>query len=274
MTVASRRVGTARSPDATAPVSLAGPGRPGPTPTRLPACPRSVDVPAAGLCPPPNDEPGPQAQTVAEHLRKFTLRHQPALRGAAGTVVTSWPTPCRRRARGDPPRRRRALRGHRLTVAASVTEVNGHLVFGAKPKSHHARSVPIPRSLVDDLAAACAGERGEDLLFPGLGGGVLWLRNFQAASVRSGGAGGRAGRAHAARAAAHRREPGGERRGQRQERRAVLGHDDARRLHRPLRRRPRRGGRPYGPGREGESGCAPSVPGGRRHPDYSPRTRL
>ena len=66
----------------------------------------------------------------------------------------------------------------RLTVSASVTEVNGHLVFG-EPKSQHPRPVPFPRSLAADLAAACAGKRPEDLLFTSPDGGVLWLRNFR-----------------------------------------------------------------------------------------------
>jgi integrase len=35
----------------------------------------------------------------------------------------------------------------RLTVAETLSEVGGHLVWGA-PKSHAARSVPIPRFLV------------------------------------------------------------------------------------------------------------------------------
>jgi integrase len=66
----------------------------------------------------------------------------------------------------------------RIKVSASVTEVNGRLVFG-EPKSSHARLVPFPRSLVDDLAHACAGKRPDDLVFTAPEGGVLWLRNFR-----------------------------------------------------------------------------------------------
>jgi integrase len=66
----------------------------------------------------------------------------------------------------------------RLTVARSVTEVNGHLVWG-EPKSHHARSVPIPASLVTELARVCEGKRPEDLLFTAPDGGALWLRNWR-----------------------------------------------------------------------------------------------
>ncbi len=43
----------------------------------------------------------------------------------------------------------------RLTVARSVTDVDGHLVFG-DPKTHQCRQVPVPRFLVEALAAACA----------------------------------------------------------------------------------------------------------------------
>jgi integrase len=66
----------------------------------------------------------------------------------------------------------------RLTVAASVTEVNGRMVFG-DPKSHHSRSVPIPASLVAELAAACAGKRPADLVFTAPEGGVLMLHNWR-----------------------------------------------------------------------------------------------
>lgn len=66
----------------------------------------------------------------------------------------------------------------RLTVRESASEVNGQMVFGT-PKSHLVRSVPLPRSLVEDLAALCIGKSADDLLFTAPGGGVLWLRNFR-----------------------------------------------------------------------------------------------
>ncbi len=66
----------------------------------------------------------------------------------------------------------------RLTVRESASEVNGQMVFGT-PKSHLVRSVPLPRSLVDELAALCVGKAADDLLFTAPGGGVLWLRNFR-----------------------------------------------------------------------------------------------
>jgi hypothetical protein len=46
---------------------------------------------------------------------------------------------------------------HRLSVAEAVSEVRGKLIWGT-PKSHQARSVPIPGFLVDDLTVAMAGK--------------------------------------------------------------------------------------------------------------------
>ena len=71
----------------------------------------------------------------------------------------------------DPVRRR-------LQVEESVTEVDGVMVFGT-PKSHHCRSVPVPRSLVDGLVEACAGKRSDDLVFTAPRGGVIMLRNWR-----------------------------------------------------------------------------------------------
>lgn len=66
----------------------------------------------------------------------------------------------------------------RLTVSESATEVAGRMVFGPT-KSQLVRSVPLPRSLVDELAKVCIGKAPADLLFTAPGGGVLWLRNFR-----------------------------------------------------------------------------------------------
>lgn len=52
------------------------------------------------------------------------------------------------------------------------------MVFGT-PKSHQCRSVPVPRSLIDELAAACAGKAPSDLVFTAPQGGALWLRNWR-----------------------------------------------------------------------------------------------
>jgi integrase len=69
------------------------------------------------------------------------------------------------------------LRG-RLTVAETVMEVNGRVVFGT-PKSHQARAVPIPRFLRDELARQLAGKSGDELVFTSPRGGVLRVGNFR-----------------------------------------------------------------------------------------------
>jgi integrase len=66
----------------------------------------------------------------------------------------------------------------RVTVAAAFAEVGGELVEGT-PKNHQRRSVPIPRFLVDDLAAQVAGKRRDDLVFTAPGGGPLRNTNFR-----------------------------------------------------------------------------------------------
>jgi integrase len=66
----------------------------------------------------------------------------------------------------------------RMEISESVTEVRGHLTWGA-PKSGKSRSVPIPRSLVDDLTVQLAGLAPTDLVFTGKRGGVLRNLNFR-----------------------------------------------------------------------------------------------
>lgn len=66
----------------------------------------------------------------------------------------------------------------RLSIEESVTEVDGVMVFGT-PKSHQCRSVPVSRSLIDALAAACAGKEPGELVFTAPRGGVLMLRNWR-----------------------------------------------------------------------------------------------
>ena len=82
--------------------------------------------------------------------------------------------------------RRIDLLRRRIEVAASVTEVRGTLIWGS-PKNNQRRSVPVPRTLVDDLAAHMAGKAPDDLVFTGGRGGVLrnlnWRRDvFDAAA--------------------------------------------------------------------------------------------
>lgn len=66
----------------------------------------------------------------------------------------------------------------RATIAESVTEVNGELVWGT-PKTHERRAVPIPRFLVDELAEHVAGKGRDDLAFAGMKGGALRVRVFR-----------------------------------------------------------------------------------------------
>ncbi|MEJ7707703.1 MAG: tyrosine-type recombinase/integrase [Nocardioidaceae bacterium] len=66
----------------------------------------------------------------------------------------------------------------RMEIAESVTEVNRRAVFGT-PKSNLSRSVPVPRSLTDELAQRRAGKGPDDFVFTAPEGGVLLLRNFR-----------------------------------------------------------------------------------------------
>jgi integrase len=65
-----------------------------------------------------------------------------------------------------------------VTVAAAFAEIGGELVEGT-PKNHQRRSVPIPRFLVDELAAHIAGKRRNELVFMAPGGGPLRNTNFR-----------------------------------------------------------------------------------------------
>lgn len=64
----------------------------------------------------------------------------------------------------------------RLVVTEAMTEIHGRLVWGT-PKSHEARSVPIPRVLIDDLSAQVRGKRRDDLVFVTANGSPLRNRN-------------------------------------------------------------------------------------------------
>jgi Phage integrase family len=66
----------------------------------------------------------------------------------------------------------------RLTVAETLSEVRGHLVWGT-PKSHAARSVPIPGFLVDLLADITKSAKHADLVFTTWRGMPLRNLNFR-----------------------------------------------------------------------------------------------
>lgn len=70
------------------------------------------------------------------------------------------------------------LMRRRIQVVEAVAEVRGRIEWGT-PKTHQQRSVPIPRSLVDELTAATAGKSADALVFTGRRGGVLRNLNFR-----------------------------------------------------------------------------------------------
>jgi integrase len=86
--------------------------------------------------------------------------------------------------------RRVDLMRRRLDIAEAVIEVRGHLTWGT-PKNHQRRSVPLPRSLVDELAVQLAGKGRDDLVFTTRRGAVLrnlnWRRDVFDAAARSAG---------------------------------------------------------------------------------------
>ncbi|MBA2531139.1 MAG: site-specific integrase, partial [Nocardioidaceae bacterium] len=65
-----------------------------------------------------------------------------------------------------------------IRVAASVTEVNGQVVWGS-PKTHASRDVPVPRFLRDELTVQMAGKGPDDLVFCSPDGSVLRNGNFR-----------------------------------------------------------------------------------------------
>lgn len=74
--------------------------------------------------------------------------------------------------------RRVELLRRRVEVVESVVDVDGRHVWGS-PKNHQARSVPIPRFLVDELAVHLAGKAPDDLVFTSPRGRVLRVQSFR-----------------------------------------------------------------------------------------------
>ena len=74
--------------------------------------------------------------------------------------------------------RRVDLLRRRIEIAESVSEVNGEAVFGS-PKTHQRRSVPLPRSLVEPMAAHIAGKGPDHLVFTSPEGRLLRNQNFR-----------------------------------------------------------------------------------------------
>jgi integrase len=71
------------------------------------------------------------------------------------------------------------LMRRRATIAESVTEVGGRGLVWGTPKGHERRDVPVPRFLVDELAAHVAGKSADALVFTAPQGGTLRVRNFR-----------------------------------------------------------------------------------------------
>ena len=66
----------------------------------------------------------------------------------------------------------------RIRVREAATEVGGRLVFGS-PKSHEARTVIVPRFVVDKLAPLLQGRKPDDFVFTAPRGGVWRGSNFR-----------------------------------------------------------------------------------------------
>ena len=66
----------------------------------------------------------------------------------------------------------------RVDVRRAFSDVGGHVVLGT-PKSHQSRTVPLPRFLAAEIAAAVAGKHADQLVFTMPGGSVMRLSNWR-----------------------------------------------------------------------------------------------
>ena len=66
----------------------------------------------------------------------------------------------------------------RIDVRRAHADVGGHIVLGT-PKSHQARTVPIPRFLARELSGLMTGKNLDDLVFTTSGGHILRLPNWR-----------------------------------------------------------------------------------------------
>jgi integrase len=66
----------------------------------------------------------------------------------------------------------------RVDVRRAFSDVGGKIILGT-PKSHLARTVPLPRFLVAELAALVEGKNPDDLVFTTASGTVLRLANWR-----------------------------------------------------------------------------------------------
>jgi len=70
------------------------------------------------------------------------------------------------------------LMRRRLEVVRNAIDLGREITYGT-PKTHQHRSVPIPRSLVDELATHMAGKPPDDLVFTSARGAPLRNHNFR-----------------------------------------------------------------------------------------------
>ena len=68
----------------------------------------------------------------------------------------------------------------RVDVRRAFSDVGGHIVLGT-PKSHQSRTVPVPRFVAAELAAATNGKHADQLVFTMPGGSVVRLSNWRRA---------------------------------------------------------------------------------------------
>jgi integrase len=66
----------------------------------------------------------------------------------------------------------------RADVRRAFSDVGGRVILGT-PKSHQSRTVPLPRFLAVEIAAAVAGKHADQLVFTMPGGGVMRLPNWR-----------------------------------------------------------------------------------------------
>ncbi len=69
----------------------------------------------------------------------------------------------------------------RIDVRRAFSDVGGRVILGT-PKSHHSRTVPIPRFLARELGSLITAKTADDLVFTMPGGSLLRLSNWRRAA--------------------------------------------------------------------------------------------
>jgi len=72
----------------------------------------------------------------------------------------------------------------RIDVRRAFSDVGGRVVLGT-PKSHQSRTVPVPRFVVTEIAAAVVGKHADELVFTMPGGSVMRLSKLAGRHVRA-----------------------------------------------------------------------------------------